>query len=353
MHKTWVFRGISASLVPILDRQQLQLAARSFTYMLHMLQSEVPNIFQCADIKQVSSWFQFVARKGVRSLTELDCKKQFDNINPRAILQAFKEASHWLYKKRRWSQTQLQWSVNKDTPKLDRAGQATNSRFWCISHDLLMRLLKFEMQKNNVPHAVGTLWQRDTSIPMGGPFSAQSADLHTLWKTKCAGKKLRDWGTLSVSEEGYLVWQRGPVWFILCQFRDNILCASSMRPGQTTSVIQMTSDTLSKIWDLEVLCPCLDGGAVICEGQCLSKMAQALGISMTVREGVGLSTTHPSALKEDWSLRYGKPLISPVVRPRVPCVHLYQRPYGCITMAAQLGVPNPVCPGMGSGCAGL
>ena len=32
---------------------------------------------------------------------------------------------------------------------------------------------------------------------------------------------------------------------------------------------------------------------------------------MTVREGVGLSTTHPSALKDDWSLRYGKPLISP------------------------------------------
>ena len=39
--------------------------------------------------------------------------------------------------------------------------------------------------------------------------------------------------------------------------------------------------------------------------------------------------------------------------PRVPCVHLYQQSDSCITMAAQLGVPNPVCPGMGSGCAGL
>ena len=44
----------------------------------------------------------------------------------------------------------------------------------------------------------------------------------------------------------------GKVWFSLCQFRDNILCASSMRPGQTTNVIQMISDTLSKILDLEV-----------------------------------------------------------------------------------------------------
>ena len=143
--KTWVFRGISASPAPVLDRQQLRLAARSFICMLRMLQTEVLHNFQCADVTQVSGWFQFVARKGAGSLTELDCKKQFDNINPRAVLQAFKEASRWLCKKRHWRQTQLQWSVNKDTPKLDRAGQATNR--WCISHDLLTRLLKFEMQK--------------------------------------------------------------------------------------------------------------------------------------------------------------------------------------------------------------
>ena len=113
---------------------------------------------------------------------------------------------------------------------------------------------------------------------------------------------------MSVSEEGYPVWQRGSVWFSLCQFRHSILCASSMRPGQTTNITQIIADTLSKIWDLEVLCPCVDGGAAICEGQCLSKTAQALG--MTVGERVGLSTTHPSALKDGWSLRYGKPLIS-------------------------------------------
>ena len=104
----------------------------------------------------------------------------------------------------------LQWSVSKESAKLDRAGQATNTRFWCITHDLLSRLLKFELTENNMLQAVGTLWKREGSIPMGGPFSAQSANLHTLWQVKRAGKKLRDWGELNISDEGYIYWQRGP-----------------------------------------------------------------------------------------------------------------------------------------------
>ena len=47
----WVFRGISASPAPVLNTQQLRLAARSFTCMLRMLQAEVLHNFQCADIK--------------------------------------------------------------------------------------------------------------------------------------------------------------------------------------------------------------------------------------------------------------------------------------------------------------
>ena len=144
------------------------------------------------------------------------------------------------------------------------------------------------MRKNNVLQAVGTLWRRDTSIPMGGPVSAQSADLHTLWRT--FAYTFGDWGTFSVSEEGYLVWQRGLVWFSLCQFGDNILCASNIRPSQTTNIIQMICNTLSKIWDLEVLCACVDGGAAVYEGQRLLKTAQALGISLT--DGGGCRTEH-------------------------------------------------------------
>ena len=97
--------------------------------------------------------------------------------------------------------------ARKDTPKLDRAGQATNTRFWHLPHDLLTtRLLKFELQHNNVLQAVDTLWCQDISIPMGGTFSVQSADRHTLWKVKKARKRLRDWGVLGVSDEGYIFW---------------------------------------------------------------------------------------------------------------------------------------------------
>ena len=46
-------------------------------------------------------------------------------------------------------------------------------------------------------------------------------------------------------------------------------------------------------------------------GHCLAQIAQALGISMTVGAGVGLSSTHPFALKQDWDLRFGKPLMTP------------------------------------------
>ena len=67
----WVFRGISASPAPILQRKQLRLAARAFTCMLRMLQTEIVHNFQFADVKQVSGWFRFVSGKGARSITEL------------------------------------------------------------------------------------------------------------------------------------------------------------------------------------------------------------------------------------------------------------------------------------------
>ena len=96
---------------------------------------------------------------------------------------------------------------------------------------------------------------------MGGPLPAQSADLHTLWKVKQAGKRLCDWGSLTISDEGCPVWQRGGMWFSLCQFRDNVVFASCLRPATTTDVVHMVADTLFDIWSLEVLCPCVKGTA--------------------------------------------------------------------------------------------
>ena len=199
---------------------------------------------------------------------------------------------------------------------------------WNISHDLLTHLLRFEFLKYNVLQAVGALWRHDTSIPMGRPFSAQSAALHTLWKIKRAGKPLRDWGVLEVSEEGYIHW---------CQFRDSILLAMNLPPAADTSLVQIVCDTLSAVWDLELLCDCSDAGKPACNGECVTQTRRALGTCMTVGAGVRLSSTHPTALKPDWSLRYGKPIIIPTraAREHLPCVHVHQ-PHSDPAMATHM-----------------
>ena len=125
------------------------------------------------------------------------------------------------------------------------------------------------------------------------------------------GPNISEWGALNVSEAAYVYWQRGALWSSLCQFRDNLLLASNLRPGMQTPIVKMIAKSLSNVWDSEVLCPYTDGGDDCCEGNCLTRTAQALGISMTIGSGVGRNSSHPSALKQDWSLRFGKPLINP------------------------------------------
>ena len=108
----------------------------------------------------------------------------------------------------------------------------------------------------------------------------------------------------------------------LCQFRDNILLATNLPPSTSTTLVNMVASTLSEVWSPEVLCPCLDGGAAVCEGACLSNTVRALGISMTVGGGVGIRSAHPLALTNTWALRHGKPLITPcrAAPEYLPCI---------------------------------
>ena len=185
----WVWRGISASPSPVLDKQQLW----------------IPQNFQFTEIRTISAWFQFVARKGAQSLCEIDCKKQLDNIKPGNVTIVFTGSADWLYKKWQWRQTEVVWSISRDSAKLDRAGEAASHQFWYVPHDVLSKMLHFEMHENNFLLAGGSMWQRLGSIPMGGPFSAQSADLHTLWGVKTQGKKMRYLGSMTISDEGFPV----------------------------------------------------------------------------------------------------------------------------------------------------
>ena len=84
-------------------------------------------------------------------------------------------------------------------------------------------------------------------------------------------------------------------------------------------------------------------------GHCLAQTAQALGISMTVGAGVGLSSTHPSALKQDWDLCFGKPLMTPSRAAPEYLSCIFEQLDGGTSLAPQLECTDPVCSVVGAG----
>ena len=91
------------------------------------------------------------------------------------------DASGWLRMRKKWRATELVWSLNHSHKRLDRAGKANASGFRWILHENLTDLELFELEQNGRCQACGQVWCRDLCIPMGGSFSAQSADLHSIW----------------------------------------------------------------------------------------------------------------------------------------------------------------------------
>ena len=72
---------------------------------------------------------------------------------------------------------------------------------------------------------------------MGGSFSAQAADLHSLWSVYIHRGLFRRLGTLRVTDSGFPYWENSHGRVSMQQFRDNILVASSYpdSPGATDS----------------------------------------------------------------------------------------------------------------------
>ena len=91
----------------------------------------------------------------------------------------FVAAAKWLAKKRRWNARELVWSIHKDNtwiglaPGLLHAFSTCPMRPWRIS-------FIFSLLTDTYSQAAGKLWSRVGAIPMGGPFSAQSADLQSV-----------------------------------------------------------------------------------------------------------------------------------------------------------------------------
>ena len=101
-------------------------------------------------------------------------------------------------------------------------------------HDKVTSSLDFELLHNCVLQVVGKLWSRVSSIPMGGPFSTQSVDLHPLWGIKRAGAKLRNWGPCKCLKTGMFTGPEGP-------------CGSAWPNSGTTSRLQPTCPKVSQL----------------------------------------------------------------------------------------------------------
>ena len=169
--------------------------------------------------------------------------------------------------------------------------------------------VSFELQVNNKCWSVGKVWGRDQCIPMGGSFSAQSADLHCVWSGYTGRSIFRRLGALNISAEGYVFWV-GTWTIALCQFRDNVLLATDARPDDCIAVVSLVRRVLEEAWGLPVECACADQQGD-CSGSCLQRVVRCMGLCIAMGgEGGGICHVQPAALKDDWSLRLGPSLMT-------------------------------------------
>ena len=202
------------------------------------------------------------------------------------------------------------WSVHKDTKRPDKAGRGNSTKFLYIEHQDLTAKIEFELKHNNYLQAAGNVWKRPGCIPMGGSFSAQSAELHCQWEVYQHRHLFRDLGTLQITASGFVYWETEWGVLSLCQFRDNILLATSFPDTPHRTIVQRVCSILQTAWKLQVLCPC-DG---VCMHDCLKSDVSAMGYTLLMH------STHqhtafiqPSSLDSAWKLKLPPP---PLLSPR-------------------------------------
>ena len=156
---------------------------------------------------------------------------------------------------------------------------------------------------------------------MGGWFSAQSTDLHSIWSAYTHRQLFRALGLLHLTTEGFPYW-RGQFTRALCQFRDNIVLGTDAPPEQRAALINKVRRILQKAWGLRVVCECMNNSPQ-CVGACCTPTAKVMGYVL-VREpkGTGIAFVEPSALTGRWELRLGPTLLTPGDAYKGVCVAL-------------------------------
>ena len=230
--KGWLGCPIAASPSPVILRSQLRVAALAFTRFSNH-------------------------RTGLQGT--------FNNVSPDDIHQEMKQATDWLVKKRRWHMTEVVWSIHHSHKNLDRAGKASVQGFRYMLQDSLNTLVWHDLKQNNACWCAGSIWTHTNCIPMGGPFSAQGADLHSVWQAYMHRGLFRQLGPLTMSEGFPLL--KGPHGKVaLCQFEDNILVATDCPPEACVNLINLIRKILRGCWGLQVDCDCIAPMQTQCTG---------------------------------------------------------------------------------------
>ena len=151
---------------------------------LRLLTEEICASFVVLKITDLQPWIHGLSDWECEVIGEADLSSQFNRVHPLSVMANFFAAAKWLAKKRRWKAQEMVWSIHRDNKQLDRAGVGTTSRFVHCSHEALGNLVYFSLLTDTHSQASGMLWSRRGATPMGGPFSAQSADLRLIWGAK-------------------------------------------------------------------------------------------------------------------------------------------------------------------------
>ena len=81
------------------------------------------------------------------------------------------------------------------------------TRFLVHATGQLEHLVWHNLKQNNACWCAGSFWTRTKLVPMGGLFCAQGADLHSVWKAYKHRNLFRQLGNLTVSAEGFPLWE--------------------------------------------------------------------------------------------------------------------------------------------------
>ena len=179
------------------------------------------------------------------------------------------------------------------------------------------------MSNNTYIISAGKLWARQGCIPMGGSFSAQSADLHSLWSVYAHMHLFRQLGTLKIAKQGFIYWENARGKISHQQFRDHILIASTYPNNPDTALVHTVRGILQQAWGPRVLCDYCTSDSDACRFKCHNTYTQTVGFCLVRgHNGRGSVYTHPSALDPVWNLKLGPPLLSshPSYPSYLPCL---------------------------------